>query len=264
MNTSVDVTLIAGWAQTDQALAPLAESLRTGSSGVVPDFRSVSLTSTASLLGEAKAGACLAADESPSAYTVALASRLRRGEQPATLIGWSMGGMIALETAVHFPELVDRLVLVSSCAVFSPPAEDRGATPTLPVRALVVGLHRDRRETLRKFFALVYSETGDSMRIKEDLNQAMNIEPEALFHGLRTLQRFDLCPRLSAVNVPTLLIHGRQDQVISFRASQLLVDGIVASTLLPVDEGDHGLPVTSPELVAAAVARFLSGDQLPV
>ncbi len=140
MNPMALATFIAGWAQTEQALAPLVGTLFPGSSPAAPDLNSATLTSVASLLGELGTSGSMAARGVGSAYAVSLASRLAGQKQPATLIGWSMGGMVALETAIHFPELVGRLVLISSCAVFRPPSTDQHDLPTLPVRAMVVGL----------------------------------------------------------------------------------------------------------------------------
>ena len=75
------------------------------------------MTSVSSLLKASTYNAGFDGGSVPSAYAVALASRLARQKHPTILVGWSMGGIVALETAIHFPELVRRLVLISSCAV---------------------------------------------------------------------------------------------------------------------------------------------------
>ena len=128
MNASARVTLIAGWAQTEQALAPLVEKLFPGPSPVAQtgggeaegqgagNASSVTMTSVSSLLSASESDGGFAGGSVPSAYAVALASRLARQKHPTILVGWSMGGIVALETAIHFPELVRRLVLISSCA----------------------------------------------------------------------------------------------------------------------------------------------------
>ncbi len=276
MNASAGVTLIAGWAQTEQALAPLAEKLFPGRSAVAPDWgneaagqgagaaNSVTMTSVCSLLKAVPGNADFAGGSAPSAYAVALATRLAGRQHPSILVGWSMGGIVALETAIHFPELVRRLVLISSCAQFCAPSTDQHGVQSLPVRAMILGLHRDRDETLRRFFSLVHSASGATGPMAADLHQALRLDPDHLVHGLRYIQTADLRARLSAVRVPTLIAHGRQDRVISWRASQLLRAGIDGSDLLLVDEGDHGLVATSPEILAPAILRFLSADPFPV
>jgi len=276
VNASARVTLIAGWAQTEQALAPLVEKLFPGPSPVAPDWgreaegqgagnaSSVTMTSVSSLLSASESDGGFAGGSVPSAYAVALASRLARQKHPTILVGWSMGGIVALETAIHFPELVRRLVLISSCAMFYPPSTDHHEVQSLPVRAMILGLHRDREGTLRRFFSLVHSQSGSAAQLAEDLQQALQLDPDHLVHGLRYIQTVDLRSRLSVVRVPTLIAHGRKDRVISWQASQLLQAGIGGSDLLLVDEGDHGLVATSPGILAPAILRFLSADPLPV
>ena len=132
MNAPACVTLIAGWAQTEQALLPLAEHLFPGRSTEepegaeefpgtdLPNSNAITLTSVFSLLSGARDTDDIAIESGPSAYAIALASQLARRRHPSVLIGWSMGGTVALETAIGFPELVRRLVLISSCAVRPP------------------------------------------------------------------------------------------------------------------------------------------------
>ncbi len=276
MNASAGVILIAGWAKTEQALGPIVEKLFPGRSTDAPDWgkeaagqtagiaSSVTVTSVSSLLRGSASNAGFAGGSVPSDYAVALATRLALQKRPSILVGWSMGGIVALETAIHFPELVWRLVLISSCAQFCPPSTDQHEVQSLQVRAMILGLHRDRDETLRRFFSLVHSESGSAAQMSKDLHQALRLDPDHLVHGLRYIQAADLRSRLTAVRVPTLIAHGRQDRVISWRASQLLQAGIGGSDLLLVDEGDHGLVATSPGTLAPAILRFLSADPLPV
>jgi len=276
VNASAGVTLIAGWAQTEQALAPLVEKLFPGHSPVAPDWgreaegqgagnaSSVTMTSVSALLSASASDAGFAGGSVPSAYAVALASRLARQKHPSIVVGWSMGGIVALETAIHFPGLVRRLVLISSCALFCPPPTDQHEVQSLPVRAMIRGLHRDRHETLRRFFSLVHSESGSAAQMTEDLHQALRLDPDHLVHGLRYIQTADLRSRLAAVRVPTLIAHGRKDQIISWQASRLLQAGIGGSDLLLVDEGDHGLVATAPGILTPAIVRFFNADPLPV
>ena len=135
---------------------------------------------------------------------------------------------------------------------------------SLPVRAMILGLHRDRDETLRRFFSLVHSESGSAAQMAKDLHQALRLDPDHLVHGLRYIQTVDLRSRLSTVRVPTLIAHGRKDRVITWQASRLLQAGIGGSDLLLVDEGDHGLVATSPGILAPAIVRFFNADPLPV
>jgi pimeloyl-[acyl-carrier protein] methyl ester esterase len=278
--------MIAGWAQPESALRPLAEKIFPDAFTVTPDREGdaqrlgvgvespVKLTSVSALLSASENECGPSGSNVPSTYAAALTSQLARRKYPSILIGWSMGGMVALETAIHYPELVRRLVLISSCAKFEPPSPDSPETQSLPaqssqvqsspVRAFIQELHRDRHETLRIFFSLVHSENLSAPQRTEGLHQALQMDLEHLLHGLEYIQSVDLSPRLSEVRVPTLVIHGRKDQVISWQASRLLKAGISGSELRLLDEADHGLVATSPEIMAPEIVRFLSADRLRV
>jgi pimeloyl-[acyl-carrier protein] methyl ester esterase len=253
VKASTPVILIAGWAQTEQAMARLQQALSPSAELVL------TISCCSSLLSESPSNPDPPADHAPSDYTLALASRLGRQPSPTVLVGWSMGGMVALETAIHFPELVSRLVLISSCSVFCPPTTGREDAPSAPVRALILGLQRDRNETLRRFFSLMHSESGCDRAVSESVRQALEIKPELLVYGLRYIQSLDLRWGLSSVHVPTLIIHGCNDRVISSDASQLLQRGLSNSELLLIEHADHGLAATRPHVLASAIHRFFRG-----
>jgi pimeloyl-ACP methyl ester carboxylesterase len=66
----------------------------------------------------------------------------------------------------------------------------------------------------------------------------------------------DLHGELPRLQIPTLILHGRQDQILPWQASDVLQAGIAASRRLLV-EGNHGLVVTAPGLVLPALRWFL-------
>jgi pimeloyl-[acyl-carrier protein] methyl ester esterase len=243
---TIRTVIIAGWAQTETCLARFTAKFPG------------EITSVYSLLR------CERPQDQPpdipSIYARALAARLAGKSCGATLVGWSMGGMVALEAAIHFPELVRQLILISTSARFcSAPGYPHGVSPAV-LRAMMQGLRRDRRETLERFFALVYSNDGSAEQKAEDLRRSLQLDLECLVHGLQYLRSVDLRLQLADVRVPALIVHGGKDQVISRHAGRLLHERISGSELLLLDEADHSLPVTAPELLTSRMARFLGTD----
>jgi pimeloyl-[acyl-carrier protein] methyl ester esterase len=188
-----------------------------------------------------------------SAYAASLAARLTASRRPATLVGWSMGGLIALETAIGFPELVCRLVLMSTGATFCATARSPWGVPPAKVRAMLLGLRRDREGTLRRFFTAAY---GANPLAQRHCQWAADLKTEDLELGLRYLLTADLSAELPGLHTPTLIVHGRQDQILPWQASDVLQAGIPASRRLLV-EGGHGLVVAAPERVLPALRFFL-------
>ena len=248
--------LIAGWAHGKSSLQALAARLVA--------FRRLDVISVHDLVdglpqvthGAQPTGLGL---DAPSAYARGLAQRLAREPVPAILAGWSMGGMVALETAIAFPHLVGRLVLVGATARFCATRNYPHGTPPAALRAMIAGLRRDREETLRRFFAMAHgaaaNENGQLRREETPDEAALNTE--SLVSGLEYLQAADFRARLGEVVAPTLVIHGRQDEVIPWQAGQVLCDGIPNSRLV-VDDGPHALPIDAAEWVSRSISEFLS------
>ncbi|HEY7455080.1 MAG TPA: alpha/beta fold hydrolase, partial [Thermoleophilaceae bacterium] len=140
------------------------------------------------------------------------------------LVGNSMGGYIAAETAIQFPERVSRLVLVSAAGISS--AETLHA-PILTFGRVATAIatnsaaqHRrlaSRRWTRHLSLALVARYPG---RLKADLAY------EGFFKGagkggfdaaLRASLDYDFRDRLPEVKVPTLIVWGEKDSIIPVR-----------------------------------------------
>ncbi|MEA2407337.1 MAG: hypothetical protein QOE69_1456 [Thermoleophilaceae bacterium] len=141
-----------------------------------------------------------------------------------SLVGNSMGGYIAAEVAIQFPERVAQLVLVSAAGISS--AETLQA-PILTIGRVATALatnsvarHRhlaSRRWTRHISLALVARYPG---RLKPDLAY------EGFFKGagkggfddaLRASLDYDFRDRLPDVKVPTLIVWGEKDSIIPVR-----------------------------------------------
>ncbi len=263
MNGPARVILIAGWAQSAQALEPLAQALCRGS---VPRAASgdaaIARTISVDALPRAPCGKpAFAGPGAPSANAAALASELARDGRPSLLIGWSMGGMAALETALHFPDRVAGLVLIASCAVLSagrrspPDAGGSGARADRRAEARPCG---DAAElpVARACAGGSGSSPGDRSSPRPGLRSCSPDPRSGIHSGLRP------APRLAEVHQPLLILHGREDRVLSWKASRLLQAEISGSKLLLIPDAGHSLPATAPELVAPAIRQFLTADCL--
>ena len=98
------VLLISGWAHGEEALRPVAEAM-AGCGPIV----SLSLASCQHAMTGRKTS---------SPYVRTVSSHLDKLGEPACLVGWSTGGVVAIETAARYPEKVACLVLLSATARF--------------------------------------------------------------------------------------------------------------------------------------------------
>lgn len=149
----------------------------------------------------------------------------RSGQQGAVLIGWSLGGMLSLQLAYHFPAQIKKVILVASTACFTNQEDYTAGLPPVLVRRLLKKLRLDCRETQRDFYKLMFSaeEQSDAQTFAASVAPLMYGIPETtLADGLHYLLCTDLRPLLPQISAPCHVIHGLADDICPFEAGEYL------------------------------------------
>jgi pimeloyl-ACP methyl ester carboxylesterase len=143
------------------------------------------------------------------------------GVERSTVVGNSMGGFIAAETATHEPGRFEKLVLVSAAGVSHArmrrqPAEVAArmgiATAPLLLRLVDRGMHRPGiRQAL--FAGLFYAPNRLRKELLWECFHHGNGRPGVL-PAVRGLMGYDILDRLEDVEVPALIVWGRNDHVV--------------------------------------------------
>ena len=135
----------------------------------------------------------------------------------ASLLGWSMGGLVAKQIALDAPQRVGRLILVASSPCFPQSGQWHGIKPNV-LNVFETQLEKDFSKTLDRFLAIqaLGSDTArrDIKRIREDVQAYPIPNIEALRHGLSILAESDLRHRLTELQMPTHRIYGRLDSLV--------------------------------------------------
>ncbi|HEX5689049.1 MAG TPA: alpha/beta hydrolase [Roseiflexaceae bacterium] len=148
------------------------------------------------------------------------------GLKRAHLIGNSMGAAVALAAAVTHPEAVDRLVLMGPMGVNFPLTEGLdavwGYTPSIAnmKRLLAVFTYDHDR--------FVTDELAE-LRYKASLRPGMQESFSSMFPEPRQSRIAAMATyenRLHEVRAPTLIVHGREDQVIPLASSMKLIQAL--------------------------------------
>ncbi len=167
----------------------------------------------------------------------------------AHVVGTSLGGMIAQELALAYPERVDKLVLASTTP---------GGAQALPMPQATVELMQ-ARASLREF-----TENALAPDPRPDVIERI------LVHRERTAQpfeawaaqaaagaAFDAHSRLGSLGMPVLVQTGDGDLVVDPRNSDLLVEAIPDARLSVYEGAGHIFMWQEPERFVAELEAFL-------
>lgn len=233
--------LVSGWAHPPAALDGLAARLSSGFA--------VKTTSTHEL--------CVKSRNSASPYVEGLVALLEEAGGKPIVVGWSMGGMVALETAARRPESIGALVLIGASARFCRDQDFPEGVPAPHVRAMAQELKRDRRLTLKRFFERAAAPGIEpEAALEAKLSAAGDISVGELIRGLEYLERFDVRSELPRIKTRALALHGKNDGVVPWQAAGFL-GARLPSCLCAWDyESGHDLPVRNPEPAALKILAF--------
>jgi pimeloyl-ACP methyl ester carboxylesterase len=207
----------------------------------------------------------------------ALASGLRDtllalGHERATLVGHSLGGGIAMQLAYQFPEMIERLVLVSSGGL-GPEVSIVLRAAALPGADAFIAATAGLGSRLGSGLARGLSAFG--LRPNADVAEvargyASLTDPDRRAAFLATLrsvvgttgQRVDASDRLYlAEAVPVLIIWGARDSIIPVRHGEEAHRAIPGSRLEIFEDVGHLPQVEAPGRFIAALERFLEENE---
>ncbi len=173
-------------------------------------------------------------------WTNALCAR----ENPGILIGWSLGGLLAMQLALQQPERVRALVLVATTPCFCRRPDWPHACHDEVFAGFEQALATQSSTLMGRFFALMLH--GDALSRQQyqhlartSVDRRRPPTPRALATGLQILKQTDLRPRLSAIRCPVLIMHGMQDAIIPLAAASWLQQQLPRAELHTFDPCGH-------------------------
>jgi pimeloyl-ACP methyl ester carboxylesterase len=182
---------------------------------------------------------------------------LGTGSVGVSLIGHSLGALVALEVASHHPQRVDRLALISCGPAMRVHPELQAAADQGSGRAidLIIGWSFSRRGKLGGHREPGLWQTGVTRQMFD--------------RGLRSALGVDLAASAGyaggqqaagRVVVPTLVVAGEEDRMVPVRASRELADLIPGASLEVVAHAGHMLPLEAPDILRNLLGRFVPSE----
>jgi 3-oxoadipate enol-lactonase len=169
--------------------------------------------------------------------------------------GLSMGGYLALRLYERAPELCSGLILANTKAT-----ADDNATKEKRWSAIKT-LHSHRNEFIEnQFQAMMGKSAQENFELKKQyLDILSKNTEEGMSAGLVSLAtRMDHSLKLSQIHVPTLIIGGEEDHIISIDDLEFLHEQIPTSHLEIIEGAGHLSNMEKPEVFNKVVAEFLA------
>ena len=234
------IALLHGFTQTAACWGPFADELSTTHSLVAID-----------LPGHGGSGEVRA---NLSQTTELVASSIDR----SIVIGYSLGGRVALHLALGHPQLVERLVIIGATGGLDSEEERRQrrvADESLADHLEDIGVDAFLDEWLSQpMFASLTAQ--QSFRELRATNSAAGLASSLRLCGTGTQE--SLWSRLGELTMPVLVIAGANDEKFTHLGHRLVESIGTNASIQLIDNAGHSAQLENPEGTAAAITKWLS------
>ncbi len=167
------------------------------------------------------------------------------GLEHFVLAGHSMGGAIAQEFALTYPDRLAGIVLVAT-----------GARLRVHPKILQ-GLQEAPEETVRLIAEWAYGENPSSEDLALYVRRTLEIPPEVTYGDFAACNVWDRMADIARITLPALIIAGEADKLTPPKYAQYLHEQIPNSRLVIVPRAGHMVMLEAPDVVAREIREFL-------
>ncbi len=180
------------------------------------------------------------------------------GVESAHVIGMSMGGMIAQEFALQYPDRVRSLIL--GCTASGGPHAVQAEPEVLQILTLRSAMSPE--EASRKINPFIYDANTPQERVEEDFKLRMEWYPtlEGYMAQLRGIMGWEAYSRIPQITAPSLVIHGESDRLIPPANAKLIAGRIPQAKLVVIPNASHVFTTDQPGFSHRAILEFLARE----
>lgn len=234
-----DVVFLHGFTHTGASWDPVVAALGESYRALAPDIR----------------GHGGATDRMPVSLGAVLQDLAGLAPERFTLVGYSMGGRIALHAALAFGARIERLVLIGASPGLADPDERKARRAA--DEHLAGEIERSSIEAFAERWAWTPVLAGQPPEVLAAVHaDRLRNQPAGLARALRGLGTgalSSLWDRLGAVGMPVALVVGERDQKFSAIAAQM-ASALPDAEVIVVPGAGHAVHLEAPEAVATVIA----------
>ncbi len=176
------------------------------------------------------------------------------------VLGHSMGGLIAQQLAIDFPQKVAKLVLCSSNA-----GPSRAVSPAADITQGIMDRARGKltdeeivNNRVSHAFSTEYQQANPEFMKKFRQKAATNLMPQAPYMAqTQATMAYNSARFLKKLHVPTLILHGKKDNLCPWENAEILAKCIPDAKVAYCVESAHTLYTTEPEAFLEPLLAFL-------
>jgi pimeloyl-[acyl-carrier protein] methyl ester esterase len=181
--------------------------------------------------------------------------------QRASIVGWSLGGMVATQFALDYPQRVNKLALVASAPKFVRDDSWPDGTDADVLDGFADGLSQNYQQTINRFIAIQAMGSDHAREEQRTLRERVfrhgNPQPAALEGGLAILRHADLRPRLAEIQCLSLLIAGEHDALFRPAAADKTRALLNNAELAVIKGAGHAPFLSHPDTFLDSLMSFL-------
>lgn len=172
----------------------------------------------------------------------------------AIVTGISMGGVIAMDMAVRYPQRVRGLILINTFANLKPASASEWV---YFLRRGFRAFFRNPAEQAQLVADRVFP--GEERAYFRELLEAsiLKANPQAYRQAMLELVKVNFTSRLGKIRVPALVISGENDTTIPLKRQKELATGIARARHVIIPKAGHGVIADQPEVFNSCVRGFI-------
>jgi non-heme chloroperoxidase len=181
------------------------------------------------------------------------------------------GGEVARYIGRHGTGRVAKAVLIGAVPPLMLKTEaNPGGLPMEAFDQIRAGVLADRSQFFKDLSAPFYGANRTGSRVSQGLRdsfwlQGMLAGHKAAYDCIKAFSETDFTEDLKKIDVPTLILHGDDDQIVPIADSALLSAKIVkGATLRVISNAPHGMCSTHKDRINAELLGFFKGEQAAV
>ena len=247
-NKGEPLLLIAGLASDSQSWQPVIDRLSQHHLVITFDNRGAGRTTPQNT----KISIQQIADD-----TIALIKHL--GYSSVNILGHSMGGMVAMDIAIRYPDYVDKLILVATSS-----SNSKRNNALFADWVTYLEMEMEPKLWFKNIFFWIFSQEffENELAVKEAVQYSIDYPypqlPIAFRNQIKAIKDFDCTKDLSRVTARTMVVSGKEDLLMPEEVCSSLAQAIHKASFSVIPKAAHSIHSDQPQLFTDCVLEFIS------